>query len=461
MLTTLLSFIVVLGVLVFLHELGHFALAKRAGVHVETFSLGFGPRLFGFKRGETDYRVCAIPLGGYVKMVGEDPTAEDADQQDSFAMKSVWARMKIVLAGPLMNLALPFLLMPMVYLLGIDQPRYLSEPAVVSWVVPDSPGREAGFLAGDTIRRIQGQEVSDWQSTLLQFAANVEKRLQVEVLRGNETVQIEFTPLPTGWGAPYTGLLQEMPPVVGALESGSPAQEAGLRAGDRITALNDDPITHWEQMSGIIRSHPDQSLRLTFQREEEARTVQITPAAVRLTEEGRLRKTFRALLEKLGVETRPETDAAAPVVGQIGVRYLTPTVVVKYGLWDSVKNGVVHIGEIVSLTFEVLGKLVTGNLSPKTLGGPIIIAKMTGDAARLGLASLLSFMALLSLQLGILNLLPIPVLDGGHVLFLSLEAALRKPVSLRVREIAQQAGFVLLIGFFLYISYNDVMRLIP
>jgi len=375
-----------------------------------------------------------------------------------------------------MNLALPFLLMPMVYLLGIDQPRYLSEPAAVGWVVDGSPGQKAGFQVGDTILGIQNQEVPDWQEALIRFAANVDHPLQVEVLRGGEKVMIEFTPLSTGWGSPDTGLIQTMPPAVGALEPGSPADQAGLEEGDLVTALDGQPIQHWEQMSGVIRAHPGARMLLGFQRDGETRTVEITPLAVRLERQPsalgkairavleKAGQIFRPILEKLGVDAKDETKAAAeevPVVGQIGIRYLTPTVVVRYGLGESLKNGVTHIGEIVALTFEVLGKLVTGNLSPKTLGGPIIIAKMTGDAARHGLSSLLSFMALLSIQLGILNLLPIPVLDGGHVLFLCLEAVLRKPVSLRIRDIAQQAGFVLLMVFIVYISFNDVMRLIP
>jgi len=460
MLTTLVSFILVLGVLVFIHEFGHFVLAKRAGVYVEAFSFGFGPRLIGWKRGGTDYRICAIPLGGYVKMVGEDPKDEGAGRVDSFAAKSVWARLKIVVAGPLMNLALPFLLMPLVYLLGVEQPAYLNEPPVVGWVVPDSPGQKAGFQIGDRILAIQSEETPTWEKALLTFAANLDKPLPVEVLRDGSRVELEVTPESAGWGPPNTGLLQAMPPALGELEPGSPAEAAGLKAGDRVVAVDQAPVRHWEQMSEIIRSHPGQSLLFTYEREGQTQSVAITPRAVTLENESSVRQRIRGVLERIRIVAKSEPQQTE-VVGQVGIRYLQPSVLVHYGLWESIRNGARHIGEITVMTFDVLGKLVTGSVSPKTLGGPIIIAKMTGDAARHGLSNLLSFMAILSLQLGILNLLPIPVLDGGHVLFLSLEAVRRKPLSLRVRDLAQQVGFFLLIGFFLYISYNDLMRLVP
>lgn len=425
-------FILVLGVLVFIHEFGHFLLAKRAGVRVETFSLGFGPRLVGWKRGDTDYRISAIPFGGYVKMTGEDPKQEGAEREDSFAKKSVAARLKIVLAGPTMNLLLPFLLMPLVYLVGIEQPRYLEMPAVVGWVEEDSPAAKAGFQPGDKILRIQGEEVLNWEEAKILFAANPDQSLQVEFLREGEELKTQITPESTGYEGGWTGLDHERPALVGAVSPDMPAEKAGLQAGDRIVSINGIDIRNWDQMAMIIRAHPEEPLSIEIQRADETVSVTASPTL------------------------DPETET-----GFLGIAYQEATVLKRFGLWESLKNGGRDVGRSFALTFYVLGKLFTGGLSIKTLGGPILIAKMTGDAARVGIASLLSFVAFLSLQLGILNLLPIPVLDGGHILFLSAEALLRRPVNVKIREAAQQVGFILLLLFVLIISYNDIRRVLP
>lgn len=429
---TFFVFILVLGILVFIHEFGHFLLAKRAGVRVETFSLGFGPRLLGWKRGETDYRISGIPLGGYVKMTGEDPKEEDAEREDSFAKKSVSARLKIVLAGPMMNLLLPFLLMPLVYLVGIEQPVYLDMPAVVGWVERDSPAEKAGFIRGDKILQIQGEEISTWEDANILFASNPDQPLHVEFLREGKRLSTEVTPESSGYAGGYTGLSHERPALVGGVSPGMPAEEAGLQAGDRIVSINGIAIHNWDQMAEIIRSHPEEPLVIEIGREGESFSVTATPTL------------------------DPETE-----VGLLGIAYQEAAVLKRFGLWKSLKNGFRDVGRSFVLTFYVLGKLFTGGLSIKTLGGPILIAKMTGDAARVGLSSLLSFVAFLSLQLGILNLLPIPVLDGGHVMFLTVEALLRRPVNVKIREAAQQVGFILLLVFILIISYNDIRRILP
>ncbi len=425
-------FIVVLGILVFVHEFGHFVLAKRAGVRVETFSLGFGPRLVGWKKGDTDYRISAVPLGGYVKMTGEDPKEEGADREDSFAKKSVSARMKIVLAGPLMNLLLPLFLMPLVYLIGIEQPAYLDEPPVVGWIQPDTPAEKAGFRPGDKIVRIGGEKISSWEKAKILFASNPNQALQVDFLRDGKLLHKEIIPESSGYAGGYTGLDHERPPLIGGVSPNMPAEKAGLQAGDRIVAINGTPIRYWGEMATIIRAHPNEPLRIDIDRDGKHILVTASPT--------------------LDSETGS---------GLLGIAYQEKTVFKRYGLWKSLQNGLRNVSQSFVLTFYILGKLVTGGLSIKTLGGPILIAKMTGDAARVGLSSLISFVAFLSLQLGILNLLPIPVLDGGHVLFLGLEALLRRPVNIKIREAAQQIGFILLLVFILIISYNDIRRVLP
>jgi len=322
--------------------------------------------------------------------------------------------------------------MPLVYVGGIEQPAYLDQPAVVGWVEEDTPGEKAGFRLGDRIVRIQNEEISTWEKAKILFASNPNQPLQVEFVRDGERLRREITPESLGYAGGYTGLSQERPALIGGISPGMPAEEAGLRAGDRILSINGTPIHYWDQMAEIIRAHPEDPVRIEIKRDDETFSVTVSP--IRDPESG---------------------------TGLLGIAYQEKTVFKRYGPWKSFQNGIRDVGRSFVLTFYVLGKLFTGGLSIQTLGGPILIAKMTGDAARVGLSSLLSFVAFLSLQLGILNLLPIPVLDGGHVMFLSLEALLRRPVNVKIREAAQQVGFILLLVFILIISYNDIQRVLP
>jgi len=254
----------------------------------------------------------------------------------------------------------------------------------------------------------------------------------VDILRDGEERSLEITPNAAGHRGGFTGLAHIIPPVVGALVPDMPAEKAGLQEGDRILTIDGEAIQEWSQMSSIIRGSPEEPLAMEIGRGQETLSITITP-----------------VLDE-------ETEG-----GLVGIAPEEAVILKRYGPWDAIKNGFAHIGKSFLLTFYVLGKLFTGDLSIKTLGGPILIAKMTGDAARVGLSNLLSFMAFLSLQLGILNLLPIPVLDGGHVVFLTLEAIRKKPINLKIREVAQQVGFFVLLGFILVISYNDIMRVLP
>ena len=429
---TLAVFIVVLGLLVFVHEFGHFIVAKRAGVRVEIFSFGFGPRLLGVKRGDTEYRISALPLGGYVKMTGEDPQDAEAQSEYSFTMKPVSARMRIVVAGPVMNLLLPLFLMPIVYLLGIQQPAYLDEPPAVGWVEEESTAEKAGFHVGDTILSIQGDPTPTWEKVKILFASNPNKALSVEILRADTHLQLTITPESKEALGGYTGLLQKMAPLIDSVEPNLPAAKAGLQRGDKIISIQGAAIHHWVQMAKIIRAHPGEPLEFTILRGGESFT-QI-------------------------MEPKKEEESGT---GILGITHLEETTFKRYGLLQSIRSGLSDFVQSIQLTFYVIGKLFTGNISVKTLGGPILIAKMTGDAARVGLSSLISFVAFLSLQLGILNLFPIPVLDGGHIFFFCLEGLLRRPLNVKIREVAQQVGFIVLLIFILVISYNDVMRILP
>lgn len=347
--TSIVAFVIVLGILIFFHELGHFLMARLFGVGVEKFSLGFGPRLLGKTIGGTDYRISAIPLGGYVKMVGEEPDAEldPAQTPFSFTHKPLFQRAIIVAAGPSFNLLLAVL---------------------IFFVV---------FLASG-----------------------------IYVLR----------------------------PVVGEAQDGTAAAAAGLQQGDLIQAIDGRAIESWEELAAIIGASGGRDLTLTVNRDGERLTLTVTP----------------------------ELKSAQNLFGEtvdryvIGVTSAGEFVPQELSLAEAARLSVVRTWEVTRLTVLSVVKLIQGKLPATTLGGPIKIAKMAGDQAREGLVSLLFFTAVISINLGILNVLPIPVLDGGHLLFYAIEAVTRRPVSLKVREVAQQVGIFLLIMLMIFVIYNDI-----
>lgn len=428
--TTFVSFVIVLGLLVFIHELGHFLVAKKLNVKVEKFSIGFGPRLFAFKKGETEYMISAIPLGGYVKLMGEDPGEEVEGDPREFASRPVSHRMAIIIAGPLMNLLLTFVLLPLVFMIGVNLPAYLEEKVSVGWVMADSPAEESGFKSGDMIRKVDGDNIETWEEAATVFASNPGRRLNLQVERDGRFVDIFLTPrLVEGNGSGYTGLVHYMAPVIGNVRPGSPAATAGIIAGDRVKSVNDNLVDHWIGMSSRIKASDGKPVHLLVTRGSDEIQLTVTPS---------------------------KDDASGSYI--IGVSYNTPMVLKKFGLVEAGREGMKRAADLTVLTVGILKKLVTLDLSVKSLGGPIMIAQATGAAAHAGLSEVLSLMAFISLQLGILNLLPIPVLDGGHVFFLLAELGLRKPISIKAREIAQQIGFAILITLMLIVSYNDIMR---
>jgi regulator of sigma E protease len=346
------AFVIVLGVLVFFHELGHFLMARLCGVGVDIFSLGFGPRVFGKKVGRTDYRVSAIPLGGFVKMVGEEPDAEidPADIPFSFTDKSVYQRILIVAAGPLFNL-----LLAVIIFFGIFQ------------------------VSGTYILK----------------------------------------------------------PVVGTVKEGSPAYQAGLREGDRIAAINGREIDSWEEMSTFITKSEGRPLELTVVHEDSRTVATVTPEMT----------TTKNLF---GEDTRRYVIGIT-AAGDFYSRDLNPI--------QALGESLSQTYEITKLTVLSIVKLIQGAVSTDTLGGPIMIAQMAGEQAREGTANLVFFIALLSINLAVLNILPIPVLDGGHLLFFFIEAVRGKPVNTRIREVAQQAGIFVLLLLMIFVFYNDISRL--
>lgn len=432
---TIIAFIIVLGVLIFIHELGHFMVAKLVGVRVEKFSLGFGPKILGFKRKETEYLIALLPLGGYVKLAGESPEEELKNEPSEFASRSVGERISIVIAGPVMNLILALVLFPIVFMIGTEVPSYLKQPPVLGWVEADSPAMEAGFKPGDTIVRIDGAVINKWGELENIIMTSPGNSMTVSFLRDGAFMQKTLTPRTNeAYGIGYAGMVYQIEPAIGGLTPGYPAEAAGLKLGDRIVSIQGVPVQHWNQIPQLIKQYGDKEIEFTVQRGEEKRAFPIKPK-----------------LEEINGKTRPF----------IGISPLTETVIEQYGVLESLKKGSLKFGEMTVMTFYVLKRLVSGKLSVKTLGGPIMIAQITGQAAKSGFSNLLLFMAFLSLNLGILNLLPIPVLDGGHILFLLIEFLRGKPLGVKKMEIAQQIGMVLLILLMIVVTYNDLQRILP
>jgi regulator of sigma E protease len=432
MIDTVLVFLVVLGFLIFVHELGHFLVARWTGVRVLRFSLGFGPRIFSKQVGDTEYMVSAIPLGGYVKMAGDDPTQETAKQPDEFSARSLGERTRIVLAGPVMNILVAFLLMPVVYLIGTQIPAFLEQPPVVGWVEEDSPAQTAGFEAGDRLVSIGGTEVATWEAAVSQLVRKPESAVEVLIERGDRRLTLPITvPAQLEKGSGTLGFLPEKPSMVGMVNPGMPAAVAGLQPNDEIVSLNGEPIHNWFQMSSAIQKNQGQPLTVGYRRDGAEAVVTLTPAMDEVSKRW-----------------------------VIGVGGKDATLTRQYGLGEAIVKGTQKMWELTGLTFQVLGQLFTGNLSIKALGGPIMIAQVTGEAADSGFADVVRLVAFISLQLGIMNLLPIPVLDGGWLVFFLIEAVLGHPLNRRGLEIAQTVGMVLLITLALVVSYNDIMRII-
>jgi regulator of sigma E protease len=438
---TILAAVIVLGVLIFVHELGHFLVAKRSGVGVLKFSLGFGPKVVGVKRGETEYLISALPLGGYVKMVGEDPADESpeaADRERSFSRKSVGTRSRIILAGPLANLLLPVVIFWGVFAI-VGQPYFLP---VIGTPDTGTAGAQVGLLAGDRVEEMNGEPIERWDQVEAAVRDSSGRPLTLKVAREGRTFDVRVEPrlIKTrdlfgqeveAWDL---GLRPLVPTRIGQVLPG-PAQQAGLRSGDRILALNGVPMGEWDQLAKGIHASPGKAVRLSVERDGRRFEVEVTPRPTKQQGPGGEEE-----IGLIGIGPAPESQ----------YRRLNPVAALVAGAKKTVDLSVLIVQGFV--------KLIQAKISPKTIGGPILIAQMAGEVVQRGPVELLSFTALLSINLAILNLLPIPVLDGGHLLFSLIEWFRGKPVSLRRREIAQQVGMALLVGLMIFAFYNDIFR---
>ncbi len=430
MFTNLLAFIFVLGVLVFVHELGHFLVARWHGVRVLTFSLGFGPRIFSTKRGDTEYCISIIPLGGFVKMAGENPDEPRSGASDEFMSKSKWARFQVYIAGPAMNIVLALVVMTFVLYAGAEAPAYEEQPAVVGSVVADSPAARAGLQPGDRITSVAGKPVQNWEQLFLTVMPRAERELTVEFERAGTRQAVQITPsAQSRFQMGDIGVAPEMHPQIRELVAGGSAERSGLRVGDVMIAVQGKPVTSDRDLVKTINENANNALAMEVRRDGRLQTITVTPA-------------LDGNVGKIGVRFAP-----------FEVRTIEPSFTQAMSL--SVKQNLAWS----TMIFEAVIGLVKGETSPKQLMGPVAIAQLSGGAARVSYAALFGLMAMISLNLGILNLLPIPVLDGGHIFIMAVEGLFRRDFSVAMKEKMLLAGFVVLMALMVTVIYNDLMRI--
>lgn len=430
MLTNVVAFIFVLGVLIFVHELGHFVMARRIGVRVLTFSLGFGPKLLRVRRGDTEYCVSAIPLGGYVKMAGEHAEDNRAGQPDEFLSKTKWERFQVLIAGPAMNILLAIVVMALVLYQGAEVPAYESQPPVVGTVLAGSPAERAGIQPGDRLVSIAGRSVDTWEQLFLEVMPKANREIEVLIERDGAERRLAVVPdAQTRFEMGDIGVLPEMHPQIRVVTPGGAADRAGLLAGDVILAVNSEAMTRDQPLVKTINESAGVPLTLRVRRDAEEQDIVVTPVK-------------QGDVGLIGVQ-----------LSQFEVRIIEP------GPLQAMQMSLQRNLEWSTLIFRTLVGLFTTETSPRQLMGPVAIAQLSGGAAQVGWVALFSLMAMISLNLGILNLMPIPVLDGGHIMILALEGVSRRDFSVRLKEKMLFAGFLVLMLLMVTVIYNDLTRI--
>jgi len=427
--TTLLAFLFVLGVLIFVHELGHFLAARRIGVRVLTFSLGFGPKILKIKRGDTEYCVSAIPLGGYVKMAGESPEDPRSGAPDEFMSKSKWERFQVLIMGPLMNILLAVVVLAVVLAQGAEVPAYDDRSPLLGGVEKGSVAERAGLQRGDRLLTVAGDEVPTWRDVEVAVGTRANRDVAITFERGGRTQSVDLRPEAQGrYEIGDIGVLPDVNPSVRAVVMGDPADRAGVKAGDIVMAVDGERVIFARHLAEAISKNGGRQIDLLIKRGEAELHVAVTP------------------------EQRGDR-------GLIGVSISEETRTFKPGPLEAVRLSVEQNIASSGLIFRTLGGLFTGATSVRQLQGPVGIAQLSGESAQAGWVALLSLMAVISLNLGLLNLMPVPVLDGGHILILALEGVARRDFSMAVKEKMLVAGFVVLMMLMVTVIYNDLTRI--
>ncbi|MEO7192937.1 MAG: RIP metalloprotease RseP [Vicinamibacterales bacterium] len=429
--TTLLSFLFVLGVLVFVHELGHFLVARWHGVRVITFSLGFGPKIAKFRRGDTEYCISVVPLGGYVKLAGETVDEARTGSPDEFLSKSKWVRFQVYIAGPIMNILLAIIVLAGVLSRGADVPLFENSAPIIGSVAPNSPAAGSGLRAGDRVTRVDGKDVPSWDALNMAVLPRAGRELVIEVMREGTRTDVRVTP--TAFGKYELGDLGIKPllrPQIVAVNQHTAADRAGLQHGDVLLAINGERDLSQEEIIKRISSSPGKPLVVTVERGGQPSEVTVVPEGP----DGAAR---------IGVAISPyETRRIDPTLPQAFKLSLKQN-------WDST----VLIG-------KTLRGLFTRDTPVRQLMGPVAIAEMSGNAAQIGWIAIFNLMAMISLNLGLLNLMPVPVLDGGHIAILAIEGLARRDLSLRVKERMLMAGAAMIVLLMVTVIVNDISRLL-
>jgi regulator of sigma E protease len=426
---TILAFSFVLGVLVFVHELGHFLMARWHGVRVLVFSLGFGPMLLRVKRGDTEYALSAIPLGGYVKMAGENPDDPRSGSDDEFLSKTKWQRFQILIMGPVMNLLLAVILLAIVLMQGAEIPSYSDEPVVIGKVEAGSAGERAGLRAGDRILRVNGENVPTWERFTIAIGVKADRDVRLTIVRDGREEQISVRPEAQGrFDVGDIGALPDVYPHVSAVVVGGPAERAGMKPNDVFLAINNQRVVFSGDVVDLVSASPEKPIDVRIRRDGAEQTLTMTP-------------------QREGQN------------GRIGVSISNQTRTFHPGALEAVGLSISRNVEYSSLILQTLWGLITGETSLRQLMGPVGIAQLSGESAQAGWIALFGLMASISLNLGLLNLMPVPVLDGGHILIMGLEAVARRDFSMQVKEKMLIAGFVLLMALMVTVIYNDLTRI--
>lgn len=436
---TILWAVILFGLLIFFHELGHFILAKLVNVKVLKFSIGFGPKLIGKTIGETEYVVSAIPLGGYVKPLGEDPDDEipEEDIPRAYNNQTVMKRAAIVFAGPVFNFVLAYLIF--VVFLSANLPLVI--PVLddlintrIEGIRKDSPAMKVGLKPEDIVLSVNGKDISTWVEMDEVFIKNPGKEVLLKVKRGERTFDVIVIPEPVvvtdrdGEEKTYGDVgISRLSTRIDGVVSGSPAMDAGLMKDDIILSINGEPVEDWNGMAELITKNPEKEIKLKVRRHDDVFDLGVSPDA-----EGRI-----GISKGMGFNVIQTSNILlAPIKGLEAVYK-----------WSA-------------LTLEVAGRLITGNMSTKMLGGPIVIINEASKAASSGLSDYFYLIALISVNLAIINLFPVPVLDGGHLVFLFIEAVMGKPLNERLMEIFTRIGFAMLMLLIAVVLYNDTMKVI-
>jgi regulator of sigma E protease len=429
--------LVLIGVMILIHELGHFWAARYFNVGVEVFSFGFGPRLFGFKRGETDYRFSAILFGGYVKMMGEQPGDEGSEDPRGFLAKPKWQRLIIAFAGPFMNIVLAVGLLTGLYMVKFQKLAEPDQRGVIGHIMKDSAAARAGLQEGDRIVAIDGEKNPSWDDITLKEIAGAYHSMRLTVERGGSQFETSVTPvLDDRSGVGSAGWSEKGEIQVGVLSPGMPAVKAGIKKGDLLLAANGQPINSRFKLHEIIKNTGGKPVDLLIKRDGHQETIHIQPVFSNQDGESRW---------MIGVGTEPKLNI----------------ITTKLSLSDAFAESVHQNVKGATLIFQFLKGILERRMSAKQLQGPIGIAQLSGEAAREGPSAFVQLMSMVSLNLAIFNLLPIPILDGGVILLLLVEMLIGRDLSMPVKEAVIKVGFVFLMVVTVFALYNDISKILP